>query len=81
MTTATVRNLRYDFPAILKQLAHGEEIAITLRGKLVGTLVPAEPKDPQIARWPDLTKRMKKVYGKRVFRAVDSILEQRKNER
>jgi antitoxin (DNA-binding transcriptional repressor) of toxin-antitoxin stability system len=81
MTTATVRNLRYDFPTILKHLNHGEEVAITLRGKLIGTLVPAEPKEPQTVQWPDLTKRLQKVHGKRLLHPVDSILKQRESER
>jgi antitoxin (DNA-binding transcriptional repressor) of toxin-antitoxin stability system len=81
MTTATVRALRYDFPAILKRLQHGEEVAITRRGKFIGTLVPAEPSVPQTAQWPDLMKRMRAVHGKRVLRPVDSILQQRENER
>lgn len=81
MTTATVRNLRYDFPTILKRLKDGEEVAITLRGKFIGTLVPAEPSAPQTVQWPDLVKRMRAIHGKRLFRPVDSILQQRESER
>ncbi|MCE0521325.1 MAG: hypothetical protein LV480_00250 [Methylacidiphilales bacterium] len=81
MTTATVRNLRYDFPAILKRLRHGEEVAITLRGKFIGTLMPAEPREPQTVQWPDLMKRMRTIHGKRSLRPVDSILKQRESER
>ncbi len=81
MTTATVRDLRYDFPTILKHLSHGEEVAITLRGKLVGTLIPVEPKTPQAVQWPDLVKRLRKVHGKRLLSPVSSILKQRENER
>ncbi len=81
MTTATVRSLRYDFPAILKRLKDGEEVAITLRGKFIGTLVPAEPNEPRTVQWPDLVKRLQAVHGKRMFRAVDSIIKQRESER
>jgi antitoxin (DNA-binding transcriptional repressor) of toxin-antitoxin stability system len=81
MTTATVRNLRYDFPTILKHLSHGEEVAITLRGKLIGTLVPAESAAPATVQWPDLTKRLQKVHGKRRLHPVASILKQRESER
>jgi antitoxin (DNA-binding transcriptional repressor) of toxin-antitoxin stability system len=81
MTTATVRNLRYDFPSILKRLKHGEEVAITLRGKFIGTLVPAEPGEPPKVQWPDLVKRMRAVHGKRLLRPVESILKQRQTER
>ena len=81
MTTATVRNLRYDFPVVLKQLKQGKEIAITLRGKHIGTLVPSVPKEPQIVAWPDMAKRLRAVHGKRIFSSVDSILKQRESER
>ena len=81
MTTATVRNLRYDFPSILAHLKQGEEVAITLRGKFIGTLVPAEPKEAEVVEWPDLVKRMHATHGKRLLRPVDSILKQRKKER
>jgi antitoxin (DNA-binding transcriptional repressor) of toxin-antitoxin stability system len=81
MTTATVRNLRYDFPTILKRLEHGEEVAITLRGKLIGTLVPAETKEPQTVLWPDVAKRLRKLHGKRSLHPVNSILKQRESER
>ncbi len=81
MRTATVRNLRYDFPTILKRLQHGEEVAITLRGKFIGTLVPAEPSGPQTVQWPDLVKRMRAIHGKRMLHPVDSILKQREAER
>ncbi len=81
MTSATVRDLRYDFPKVLNRLKLGEEVAITLRGKLVGTLVPAEPKEPQTAHWPDIKKRLQAAHGKKVFNPVASILKQRENER
>jgi antitoxin (DNA-binding transcriptional repressor) of toxin-antitoxin stability system len=81
MTTATVRNLRYDFPTILKRLEHGEEVAITLRGKLICTLVPAEAKEPQTVLWPDVTKRLRKLHGKRMLHPVNSILKLRESER
>ena len=40
MTKATVRDLRYDFPAVLARLSKGESIAITKRGKIVAQLSP-----------------------------------------
>ncbi len=81
MTTATVRDLRYDFPSVLKRLEGGEEIAITRRGKLVGTLIPAVPRVPETVRWPDLSQRLQATHGKQLLAPVDSILRQRENER
>jgi prevent-host-death family protein len=40
MKTATVRDLRTKFPALARELAHGEEISITRRGKPVARLLP-----------------------------------------
>ena len=40
MTKATVRDLRYDFPAVLARVNRGENIAITKRGKVVAHLSP-----------------------------------------
>ena len=81
MTTATVRDLRYAFPAIRQRLKKGEEIGITLRGKLIGKLVPAEPLTPETVQWPDITKRLREVHGDKMFDAVEALIEQRKTER
>ncbi len=81
MATATVRNLRYDFPSILKHLKHGEEVTITFRGKHIGTLVPAEPKEPKRVQWPDITKRLQAIHGKRTFRVLKSLLKDRESDR
>ena len=81
MSTATVRDLRYDFPTILKRLEDGEEVAITRRGKLIGTLVPFESASSQPVQWPDISQRLKRAHGQRMLHPVASILKQRENER
>jgi len=43
MKTATVRDLRLHFPQVEGWLAEGEPIAITKSGKLIATLIKAEP--------------------------------------
>ena len=40
MTKATVRDLRYDFPAVLSRIEQGEAVVITKRGKVVARLMP-----------------------------------------
>ena len=66
MKTATVRDLRYDFPKVEAWLAGGEEIAITKRGKpfarLVREVAPAMP-----LKHPDYRARLKRIWGDRVF--------------
>jgi antitoxin (DNA-binding transcriptional repressor) of toxin-antitoxin stability system len=66
MNQATVRDLRYDFPAVLSQIEHGQEIAITKRGKIVARLLPPakSPKKKKI-KWPDFAARAKAISGGR----------------
>jgi antitoxin (DNA-binding transcriptional repressor) of toxin-antitoxin stability system len=61
MKTATVRQIRNAFPAVLKLIRNGESVAITSRRKVVATLTP--PVIKKTARrqrpWRDLNARMK----------------------
>jgi antitoxin (DNA-binding transcriptional repressor) of toxin-antitoxin stability system len=41
MKTATVRELRNDFPRIEAWVHEGESVSISKRGKVIATLVPA----------------------------------------
>ena len=67
MKTASVRDLRQDFPRILAWLQSGEEVAITLRREAIATLVPrARRKRGRRAR-PDLAARLRKVFGERLI--------------
>lgn len=51
MKTATVRELRNHYSALLASLKSGEEILITQRGKPVGRLVPESSRRSQRADW------------------------------
>jgi antitoxin (DNA-binding transcriptional repressor) of toxin-antitoxin stability system len=68
MKTATVRDLRYDFPKIEAWLASGEEILITKHSKPVarisGPLATPAGKVPPL---PDYRARLKRIWGDRVF--------------
>lgn len=66
MTKATVRDLRYDFPAVLSRIERGQEIAITKRGKVVARLLPP-PKTPKKKKiqWPDFAARAREISGNR----------------
>jgi antitoxin (DNA-binding transcriptional repressor) of toxin-antitoxin stability system len=69
--TATVRDLRYDFPKIEAWLRSGEEIQITKHNKPLGTLKPpqAVPKPPPPL--PDYKARLRRIWGERVFSAQE----------
>ena len=59
MKTATVRQIRNQFPSVLRHIQNGESVAITSRRKVVATLVPpiraTKPRRP----WQDLGERAK----------------------
>ncbi len=82
MKTASVRELRQDFPRILAWLQAGEKVTITLRRQAVATLVPRRPRKKSKRPMPDLTARLQKVFGKRVIseRTIAAILEQNRSE-
>lgn len=67
MKTATVRDLRYDFPKIEAWLAGGEEILITKHSKPIARIssemATAKPMPPL----PDFAARAKKTWGDRFF--------------
>jgi prevent-host-death family protein len=65
MTKATVRDLRYGFPAVMSRLEHGETITITKRGKIVARLMPPEKTRKQKIARPDFAARIKEIYGNR----------------
>lgn len=69
MRTATVRQLRNEFPRIEAWVHEGESIHISKRGKIIATLVPAlgaeNPK--QRGAKVDIMARLQKTWGGRVF--------------
>jgi len=64
MKTASVRDLRYDFPKIERLLSQGEEIQITKRRKVIARVIPDQPKvRPEM---PDFMERLRSIYGDKV---------------
>lgn len=69
MKTATVRELRNEFPRIEAWVHEGESINISKRGKVIATLVPAlggtaaHPRSPKV----DIMARLQETWGGRVF--------------
>jgi antitoxin (DNA-binding transcriptional repressor) of toxin-antitoxin stability system len=61
MKTATVADLRNQFPKIAAWLAAGEDVRVTRRGKPLARIVPDKPEKPP-AR-PDFAARRKKYWG------------------
>jgi antitoxin (DNA-binding transcriptional repressor) of toxin-antitoxin stability system len=67
MKTATVRDLRYDFPKIEAWLAGGEEILITKHSKPVARISGPGVVSTQKLPHPDYRARLKRIWGGRVF--------------
>jgi antitoxin (DNA-binding transcriptional repressor) of toxin-antitoxin stability system len=69
MKTATVRELRNEFPRIEAWVHEGESINISKRGKVIATLVPAvgamapQPRHEKV----DIMARLRETWGERVF--------------
>jgi len=64
MKTATIRDLRYNFPQVEAWLSGGEEIELTKRGRVVGRIVPGARKVSK-RRVPDFASRARKICGDR----------------
>ena len=70
MKTATVRQLRTEFPKVLAWVNAGEEVAITRRRKVVANLVPAGEPPKRKPVLPDFRARLKRIYGDKVLPAM-----------
>ncbi len=71
MKTATVRDLRYDFPKVEAWLEGGEDILITKHAKPVGWLVREAAPPRKQPPHPDYRARARKIFGDRVFSAEE----------
>ena len=69
MKTATVRELRNEFPRIEAWVHEGESVRISKRGKVIATLVPAAGVAGSGVGAPrvDIMARLRETWGDRVF--------------
>lgn len=67
MKTATIRDLRYDFPKIEAWLEGGEEIVITKHSKPIARLQSEKAVEKPVLKHPDYEARRKKTWGERFF--------------
>jgi antitoxin (DNA-binding transcriptional repressor) of toxin-antitoxin stability system len=69
MKTATVRQLRTEFPKVLAWVNAGQEVTITRRRQIVASLVPAGNRPKQRPVLPDFQARLRRTYGGHVIPA------------
>ena len=81
MKTASVRELRNEFPRIEAWVHEGESVNISKRGKVIATLVPAmgatssQPRPAKV----DIMARLKETWSGRVF-TMEQIAAMRADE-
>ena len=81
MKTATIRQVRNDFPRVLAWVAEGEEVTVLNRTRPVARLLPPRPPSEGAFTMPDFTARMKGIFGKRRTHAVAALLKEREENR
>lgn len=83
MKTASIREVRHDFGRILEWVANGEEVAITKRRETVARLLPARRKKAKRMNVPDVTVRLRRVFGRKVVsdQSMRMILDENRGER
>ena len=69
MRTASVRQLRTEFPKVLAWVNSGQDVAITRRRKVVAKLVPAGDAPRRKPVLPDFIARLNGIYGEKVVSA------------
>jgi antitoxin (DNA-binding transcriptional repressor) of toxin-antitoxin stability system len=71
MKTATVRDLRNNFPRVASWIEKGESVEITKSGKLFARLTPAKPRSAQKFKMPDIMARLNETFPGASYDAED----------
>lgn len=67
MKTASVRELRQNFPRVMAWIADGEEVAVTMRNRVVARLVPEHKTAPGPRAAPDFEAISREIFCDRSF--------------
>lgn len=69
MKTATIRDLRYDFPRVEAWIRNGNDIEITKHGRPIARITPlGKPAAKKLVK-PDIMAQLKETWGDRIFSA------------
>lgn len=72
MKTASIRDIRQNFPRVMAWIEDGEQVAVTMRRKVVARLIPEPPPARCRAPVPDFEVIGREVFGDRTF-PVDAM--------
>ena len=75
MKTASVRDIRQNFPAVMRWIEEGENVAITMRRKIVARLIPERAPITHDGPAPDFDVISKRIFGAKKFRGNLADLE------
>jgi antitoxin (DNA-binding transcriptional repressor) of toxin-antitoxin stability system len=81
MKTASVRDLRNNFPRVSEWIEGGEQVELTKRGKVIARIVPVRQKVKKPVGWPNFAGRLKRIYGKRVLPDSGEMMDELRADR
>jgi len=81
MKTATIRQVRHEFSAVLAWVAQGEEVTVLNRTRPVARILPPRPDVPAKVKMPDFAARAKAIFGKKRTHFSDGVLQEREQSR
>ncbi len=67
MKTASVRDLRHNFPRVMAWIEDGEQVAVTMRRKVIARLVPEPSAPPGETPTPDFAAISRGIFGNQTF--------------
>jgi len=79
MKTATIRQVRHNFGAVLAWAAAGEEVTVLNRTRPIARICPLRPAVSTRVQMPDFRARAKILFGNKVI--ANAILREREEDR
>ena len=67
MKTASVRDIRQNFPRVMAWIADGEQVAITMRRKVIARLIPEKTAERRKVSAPDFAAISREIFAGRTF--------------
>lgn len=79
MKTATIRQVRHEWNAVLAWVAQGEEVTVLNRTRSVARICPPRPQAAAKLKLPDFADRARATFGTKRTYLSDAILKERKD--